>query len=125
MVKNLKFQFTRMAMLISCRHDTKSNLIKSNLLMSLQSCILSSNHYFCFAPRNLFIQFTSMIWWHLAIERFLFEYCKTKTKVITLTNHNSSKQSYEPIRARSKYMSLVPSAGKRVRVNHEWFWFYF
>ena len=54
------------------------------------------------------------------IERFSFECRKTKTKVITLT-----KQSYEPIRARSKYMSPVPSAGKRVRVNHDWFWFYF
>ena len=59
------------------------------------------------------------------IEQFSFECRKTKTKVITLTNHNSRKQSYEPIRARSKYMSPVPSAGKRVRVNHDWFWFYF
>ena len=56
------------------------------------------------------------------IERFSF---KIKTKVITLTNHNSRKQSNEPIRARSKYMSPVPSAEKRVRVNHDWFWFYF
>ena len=59
------------------------------------------------------------------LERFSFECRKTKTKVITLTNHNSRKQSNEPIRARSKYMSPVPSAGKRARVNHDWFWFYF
>ena len=59
------------------------------------------------------------------IERFSFKCRKTKTKVITLTNHNSRKQSNEPIRARSKYMSPVPSAGKRVRVSHDWFWFYF
>ena len=39
------------------------------------------------------------------IERFSFKCRKTKTKVITLTNHNSRKQSNEPIRARSKYMS--------------------
>ena len=58
-------------------------------------------------------------------ERFSFECRKTKTKVITLTNHNSRKQFNEPIRARSKYMSPVPSAGKRVRVSHNWFWFYF
>ena len=45
------------------------------------------------------------------IGRFSFECRKTKTKVITLTNHNSRKQSNEPIRARSKYMSPVPSAG--------------
>ena len=55
------------------------------------------------------------------MERFSFECRKTKTKVITLTNHNSRKQSIEPIRARSKYMSPVPSAGKRVQVNHDWF----
>ena len=60
-----------------------------------------------------------------SLERFSFGCRKTKTKVITLTNHNSRKQSNEPIRARSKYMLPVPSAGKRVRVSHDWFWFYF
>ena len=59
------------------------------------------------------------------MERYSIECRKTKTKVITLTNHNSRKKSNEPIRARSKYMSPVPSAGKRVRVSHDWFWFYF
>ena len=51
------------------------------------------------------------------LERLSFECRKTKTKVITLNNHNSHKQSNEPIRARSKYMSPAPSAGKRVRVK--------
>ena len=64
-------------------------------------------------------------WSPYLLERFSFECRKTKTKVITLTNHNSRKQSNEPIRARSKYMSPVPSAGKRVRVSHDWFWFFF
>ena len=59
------------------------------------------------------------------LERFSFECRKTKTKVITLTNHNSLKQSNEPINAGSKYMSPVPSAGKRVQVSHDSFWFYF
>ena len=59
------------------------------------------------------------------IERFSFECRKTKTKVITLTNHNSCKQSNEPIKARSKNISPVPSAAKSVRVSHDWFWFYF
>ena len=45
------------------------------------------------------------------LKRCLFECRKTKTKVITLTNHNSRKQFNEPIRA--QYMSHVPSAGKR------------
>ena len=60
---------------------------------------------------------------HPTIERFSFKCRKTKTKVITHNNHNSRKQLYVPIRARSKYMSPVASAGKRVRVNHDWFWF--
>ena len=38
------------------------------------------------------------------LERFSIKCRKTKTKVITLTNHNSRKQSNEPIRARSQYM---------------------
>ena len=59
------------------------------------------------------------------LERFSLENRKTKTKVIILTNHDSRKQSNEPIRTRIKYMSPAPSAGKRVRVNHDWFWFYF
>ena len=58
----------------------------------------------------------------ILLEQFLFECRKTKTKVTSLTNHNSRKQSNEPIRARSKYMSPVPSAGKRVRISHDWFW---
>ena len=40
----------------------------------------------------------------LLIELFSFEYRKTKTKVITLANHNSRKQRNEPIRTRSKNM---------------------
>ena len=39
-----------------------------------------------------------------AIERVIIEYRKTKTKVITLTNHNRCKQRNEPIRTRNKYM---------------------
>ena len=61
---------------------------------------------------------------HIALERFSFECRKTKTKVITLTNHNSRKQSNEPTRARSKYMSPVPSAEKRAQASRDWFWFY-
>ena len=42
--------------------------------------------------------------YYSVIERFSLECSKTKTKVITLTNHNSRKPSNEPIKARSKYM---------------------
>ena len=59
------------------------------------------------------------------IERFLFECRQTKTKVITLTNYNKRKQRNEPIRIRSKCMQPAPSAGKRVRPCHDWFWFSF
>ena len=61
----------------------------------------------------------------LQIERFSSECRKTKTKVIIPANHNKHKLSNEPIRTRSKYMSLAPSAGKRVRASRNWFEFYF
>ena len=55
---------------------------------------------------------------------FIFECRKTKAKVISLANHNSRKQSNEPIRPRSKYMS--PCQARKTRAsNHDWFWFYF
>ena len=40
------------------------------------------------------------------IERFSFEYhkTKTKTKVITLANHKEHRQYSEPIQTRSNYM---------------------
>ena len=57
---------------------------------------------------------TSQAYKFCLIERFLIE-C-LKTKVITLTKHNSRKQSREPIRTRSKYMYPAdypaPSVGK-------------
>ena len=59
------------------------------------------------------------------MERFSIECRKTKTKVITLTNYNRRKQHKGPIRTRSKYMQPAPSAGKRVRPSHDWFWFNF
>ena len=36
------------------------------------------------------------------LEQFSFECRKSKTKLITLTNHNTRKQRNEPIRIRSK-----------------------
>ena len=60
-----------------------------------------------------------------SIERFSIKCRKTKTKVITLANHRGYIQSSEPIKTRSNYMKLLKSAGKRVRVSQEWFWFYF
>lgn len=44
---------------------------------------------------------------------------KPKPKVIILANQNRGKQSSEPNRARSKYMSPAPSAGNRVRASHD------
>ena len=90
--------------------------------------INSNNTLLCPSPPRWIITLYRLLWEYLtsiSLERFSFQFPKTKTKVITLTNHNSHKQSYKPIRARSKYMSPVPSAGKRVRVSHDWFWFYF
>ena len=64
-------------------------------------------------------------WVHSLLERFSIECRKTKTKVITLANHRGHRQSSEPIKTRSNYMKLTQSAGKRVRVSQDWFWFYF
>ena len=60
-----------------------------------------------------------------SIERFSIECCKTKTKVITPTNHKKHKRHNGPIRTQSKCMQPVSSAGKHVRARHDWFWFCF
>ena len=59
----------------------------------------------------------------LVIERFSND-CR-KTKTITPTNHNRSKQHYEPITIPSNYLQLAQSAGKIRRTWCDWFWFYF
>ena len=46
------------------------------------------------------------------IERFSNDCGKTKTKAITLTNHNWNKQHYEPIIIPSNYLQLAQGAGK-------------
>ena len=45
-----------------------------------------------------------------ALERFSNECRKTKTKAITLTNHNRNKTQNEPIRNQIKYKQLALSA---------------
>ena len=84
----------------------------------------------CNAARHLshatsFVDFAHVFSFYIVkIEQSSFECRKTKTKDIkkvTLAILNSRKESSEPIRARSKYMSPAPSAGKRARVNHDWF----
>ena len=55
------------------------------------------------------------------LERFSNECLKTKTKVITLTNHSRKKNQNEPLTNWSKFKSLALSAGKRVRASHDWF----
>ena len=59
----------------------------------------------------------------LDIERFSIERRKTKTIIITPTNHKKRKQNKGPIRTLSKCMQPAPSAGKRVRARHDWFCF--
>ena len=59
------------------------------------------------------------------LEWFSFECRKTKTKVITLTNHIGHREYIEPIKTRSNYMWLTQSAGKCMRARHNWLWFYF
>ena len=71
-----------------------------------------------------FCKFVVMYMYVHVIERFSNECRKTKTKAITLTNHNRNKTQNEPIRNQIKYKQLALSAGKRVRESHDWFWFY-
>ena len=61
----------------------------------------------------------------MVIEQFSNECRKTKTKVITLANHKGHRQTSEPIKTRSKYMTPAQSAGKRARADRDWFWFNF
>lgn len=56
---------------------------------------------------------------------FQLNVVKQKPKVVTLTNHNRLKKSHEPIRIRSKYKQLAPSAVKCMWANREWFWLWF
>ena len=65
--------------------------------------------------RNLCIYFITVL------ERFSNECRKTKTKAITLTNHNRNKTQNEPIRNQIKYKQLALSARKRVRASHDWY----
>ena len=61
----------------------------------------------------------------LVLEWFSVECRKTKTKVITLASQKEHTQYSVPIKTRNNYMWLTQSAGKRVRVYHDWFWLYF
>ena len=61
---------------------------------------------------------------YFCIERTSIEWRKTKPKVITLANHKARRQSNEPIKSRGNYMQLTQSAGKLLRVRHDWFLFY-
>jgi len=53
------------------------------------------------------------------LERFSIQSRENKTKVISLANHSWHGQSDGPIKARSKYVSLAQSAGKRLRTSFD------
>ena len=60
------------------------------------------------------------------LEQCSIECCETKTKVITLTNHNKRRQPNDKSKREANTFSrLTPSAEERVRVNHDWFGFIF
>ena len=127
-IKHSKECFIRFPNTLKWVRKTRMRLVFQSTSRCLE--ILMNRSSSCFI---YYFPYKRCIWRHVCskypamwlLERFSFECRETKTKVITLTNHNSRKQSNEPIRARSKYMSPVPSAGKCVRVSHNWFWFYF
>ena len=55
------------------------------------------------------------------IEQFSNDCRKTKTRAIILTNHNRTKQHYEPITIPSNYLQLTQSMGKITRMWCDWF----
>ena len=60
------------------------------------------------------------------IERFLFECRKTKTKVITLTNHNTRENNHmnqSELEANTCRPCQVRE--NAVHASRDWFWFYF
>ena len=59
-------------------------------------------------------------YFELSIERFSNDCRKTKTKAITLTNHNRNGQRDEPITIPSNYLELARSAGKITRTWCDW-----
>ena len=59
------------------------------------------------------------------IERFSNDCRKTKTKAITPTDHDRSRQRDEPITIPSNYLKLAQSGGKIMRSWRDWFWFGF
>ena len=65
------------------------------------------------------------LWTNIILERFSIKCHKNKTKVITLASHKGHRKSSEPIKTPSNYLKLRKSAGKRVRMSRDWFWFYF
>ena len=53
----------------------------------------------------VYIDATSkIIQWLVSLEQFPIECSRTKTKEVTLANHNEHRQSSDPVKSRSKYM---------------------
>lgn len=57
------------------------------------------------------------------LEKFSIKCRRTKTKIITLSNHNKDKLHDEPIRTWHKRMWMTSTAGKPVRARHDFFCF--
>ena len=75
--------------------------IRSNSVQALEAIKYTERE--SFNPTNE-ISFALRMEKILILERFSNDCRKTKTKVITLTNHNRNKQRHEPIRIPSNYL---------------------
>ena len=100
-------------------------LRKFDVQTSYKPIIFVVNNKFPWPTYHMIVRLTEELYClNRKIERFSNECRKTKTKAITLTNHNRNKTQNEPIRNQIKYKQLVLSAGTRVQASHDWFWFY-
>ena len=75
--------------------------IRSNSVQALEAIKYTERE--SFNPTNE-ISFALRMEKILILERFSNDCRKTKTKVITLTNHNRNKQLHEPITIPSNYL---------------------
>ena len=65
----------------------------------------------------------------ICIKDWSSEFCKTKTKVTAMTNHNRKKKRHEPARIGSNYMYHTFTKSyktlKHARASRDLLWFYF
>ena len=132
-----KIQHTQLLEKDSKEYQTKFILINVKFRSNLRNCSASFAEIGCAGIQGIFISVDFFLsipstqrpnkYYTIMniIERFSNDCRKTKTKVITPTNHDRGKQRDETITIPSNYLKLAQSAGKITRTWCDWFWFCF